>query len=69
MCRLTAFLVFFAVVFSADAKVVLGTPFSDNMVLQRGCEVPVWGTAKSGEMVSVTFAGQERTAVSDESGA
>jgi len=32
--------------------------FSDGAVLQRGCAVPVWGSAADGENVSVTFAGQ-----------
>lgn len=51
------------------AEVTFGMPFADNMVLQRDREVPIWGTAEPGEMVSVSFAGQERTAVSDETGA
>ncbi len=37
----------------ADLKVP--TMFSDNMVLQRGVDVPVWGTAKPGEEVVVSF--------------
>ncbi|MEI7901912.1 MAG: autotransporter-associated beta strand repeat-containing protein [bacterium] len=36
--------------------------FADNMVLQRGVSVPVWGTAEPGQIVSVTFAGQTKTA-------
>ena len=32
--------------------------FSDNMVLQRGVTVPVWGTAEDGEKVTVEFNGQ-----------
>ena len=28
--------------FAAEAKVITGTPFADNMVLQRGLAVPVW---------------------------
>ena len=37
--------------FAAEAKVVTGTPFADNMVLQRGRAVPVWGKAGPGEEV------------------
>ena len=37
--------------------------FSHNMVLQRGAEVPVWGTAVAGEEVTVTFAGQSLSAI------
>src|SRR5262245_33785638 len=33
--------------------------FSDNMVLQRGIKVPVWGTADEGEKVTVRFQNQE----------
>ena len=43
--------------FAAEAKVVTGTPFADNMVLQRGRAVPVWGKADPGEEVTVSFAG------------
>ena len=32
--------------------------FSDNAVLQQGMEVPVWGTARDGESVTVDFGGQ-----------
>jgi len=32
------------------------------MVLQRGMEAPVWGTADEGETVTVTFAGQTKSA-------
>ncbi len=44
----------------AEAKVVSGTPFADNMVLQRGMKVPVWGKAEPGESVTVAFAGQTK---------
>ena len=33
---------------NAYADVELGSPFSDNMVLQRGMKVPVWGWATPG---------------------
>ena len=33
--------------------------FSNNMVLQRGVPVPVWGTANEGEKVTVEFNGQK----------
>ena len=35
--------------------------FSDNMVLQRGMPLPVWGSASPGQTVSVTFGGQTQT--------
>ena len=37
--------------------------FGSNMVLQRDMPVPVWGVAAPGETVTVTFAGQTKTAV------
>ena len=33
--------------------------FADGAVLQQGIKVPVWGTAKDGEKVTVSFQGQE----------
>jgi len=49
-------------------EVRLATCFSDNMVLQRDMPVPVWGTADSGERVTVEFAGQKKTTTADGSG-
>jgi len=43
---------------SAWAEVKPNPLFSDGAVLQQGIEVPVWGTAKDGEKVNVTFDGQ-----------
>lgn len=37
--------------------------FTDNAVLQQGAEVPIWGTARTGESVTVTLAGQTATTV------
>lgn len=53
---------------AVEAKVVSGTPFSDNMVLQRGMKVPVWGTAKPGERVKVSFAGVTKKTNADTCG-
>jgi sialate O-acetylesterase len=44
----------------ARADVKAPAQFSDNMVLQRGMQVPVWGTADPGEEVYVTF--EQKTA-------
>ena len=48
-----------SLVFSASAKIDLGTPFADGAVLQRGMKVPVWGKAAPGCKVTVSFAGNE----------
>ena len=37
--------------------------FTNNMVLQRGVSVPIWGTANDGEKVTVEFNGQKVTTV------
>jgi len=39
--------------------------FGNAMVLQREMAVPVWGSAKPGEKVTVSFAGQQKTATAD----
>ena len=51
-----------ATAFAAYGHVKTATPFADNMVLQRERAVPVWGVADPGEKVTVTFAGQTKTA-------
>ena len=43
------------------AEVKPNSLFSDGAVLQRGVPVPVWGTAKDGEQVVVTFQQQRVT--------
>src|SRR5207247_5548944 len=42
----------------ASAEVRPNPIFTDGVVLQRGMPVPVWGTAKTGERVTVRFQGQ-----------
>ena len=42
--------------------------FSDNMVLQRGFIVPVWGKADAGAKVKVTFAGQSLETIANNNG-
>jgi sialate O-acetylesterase len=43
------------VAISADAEVRLPAIISDNMVLQQGMKVRIWGNANAGEHVAVTF--------------
>lgn len=52
----------------ATAAVKLPNVLSDHMVLQRGMDVPVWGTADAGEMVTVKFREQTKTAKANEQG-
>ena len=53
---------------SAQAEVTLATVFSDNMVLQRGMAVPVWGVATPGEYISIEFKGQKQSVKADSAG-
>lgn len=48
--------------------VELGAPFSDNAVLQRDMPLPVWGWCTPGTSVTVTFAGQTKTATAGDDG-
>lgn len=40
------------------AELRVASVFSNHAVLQRDAEVPVWGTGRPGDVVSVSFAGQ-----------
>jgi len=51
------------------AEVKLSKVFTPHMVLQRGMEVPIWGTAQPGEKVTVSFSGQTKNATADDKGA
>ncbi len=56
-----------ALVGIGTSAVTLPHIFGDNMVLQRGQRVPVWGKGAPGEKVSVAFAGQKaETQVGDD---
>ena len=52
----------------ASAEVTPAKVFGPNMVLQRGRPVPIWGTATPGDTLTVTFAGQTKTATTDKNG-
>lgn len=53
---------------AATAEVTLPHILGDNMVLQQGQPVPVWGRAEPGEKVTVEFAGQRKTATANTAG-
>ena len=53
---------------AVQAELSMPTVFSDNMVLQRGKPVPIWGSADPDGSVSVSFAGQTKTTAADKSG-
>ncbi|MDX1983241.1 MAG: sialate O-acetylesterase [Bryobacteraceae bacterium] len=52
----------------AMAEVKLPALISDNMVLQQGMPVRIWGTAAAGEAVTVTFLGQSVGTKADRGG-
>ena len=53
---------------SANAAPTLASIFGDNMILQQGRSVPVWGWAEPQCVVTVRFAGQKRPARADANG-
>lgn len=65
-----SFIVVAVCVFSATAAdlPLLHPLFSDHAVLQRDAKVPVWGWTEPGAKVTVTFAGQTRTAIAGTDG-
>lgn len=44
-----------------QAEIRMPAIFTDNMVLQRGVNVPVWGFASEGEHITVSFQGQKQS--------
>ncbi len=44
------------------------SPFSNHMVLQSGMQIPVWGKATPGVLVSVEFSGEQAEATADSLG-
>ena len=50
------------------AQLVLPSIFSDNMVLQQGIDVPIWGKTKPNEKITVKFDKQTKTTVADAEG-
>ncbi|HBE70521.1 MAG TPA: sialate O-acetylesterase [Planctomycetaceae bacterium] len=57
-----------AILQNAKADVELPNVFSDHMVLQQKQENKVWGRAKPGESVTVTFRDQSHSATADAAG-
>ena len=52
----------------AHGEVAVSKVFTPHMVLQRGMDVPVYGTADPGEKVEVKFRTQSKTATADKEG-
>ncbi|HEY3328737.1 MAG TPA: sialate O-acetylesterase [Capsulimonadaceae bacterium] len=54
---------------SSSAAVKPSSLFTDNAVLQRGVQIPVWGTADPGQKITVALDGPSMTTTADSSGA
>lgn len=52
--------------FSQELK--LASLFCDQMVLQRDSSIPIWGTAKPKEKITVTFAGKNKSTITNKNG-
>lgn len=66
---LVILIVVLATSLNLKAAVKMATLFGDDMVLQRGMPVPVWGWELPGATVTVTFGGQAKAATVGEDGA
>jgi sialate O-acetylesterase len=67
-CLLLAFLSILVTTRPASAEVKLPALISDNMVLQQGRKVALWGTAEPGEQVTVTLGSEKGTGAADVEG-
>ena len=47
------FCILFVFISNLNAQIELGPLFSDDMILQRNSQVPIWGSAKGNEKVSI----------------
>ena len=66
--KLTLPLVILLCAVAADAEVRVPAIIGDNMVLQQGVKVRIWGTAKPDERVTVTFNNHSSSAVANAHG-
>ncbi len=54
--------------FATNSQIQLPKVITNNMVLQQGKKVAIWGKASAGEKISVSFAGQKLQTIADNSG-
>ncbi len=59
---------FFSFQVALQAQIKLPGFFTDNMVMQRDCQIPIWGWAQPNEKITVTFHNQKLRTKSDPSG-
>ncbi len=53
---------------SIFAEIKLSAIFCNHMVLQRGVEIPIWGTARPGEKISILLNGKTKEIIADSTG-
>ena len=68
LCSGILFFTVLAFTSSAKAEVTIPYILSSNMVLQRECNANVWGWAKPGEKIRVTFRGEKEQTVTGKDG-
>jgi len=68
MKKLSVLSVLFFTALSANANVTLHGIFTDHMVIQRDKPVSIFGQAEPGEKVAVSFAGQDKSAITGKDG-
>ncbi len=66
--KMFAWLLALSVIVICQAEVKLPAVFNNDMVLQHGTKLPVWGTAEAGETITVEIAGQTVEATADAAG-
>jgi len=65
LARLTLPVLILVLAAAVRGEVRLPAIISDNMVLQQGMKVRIWGNAKPGEPVTVTFDKKTSSTVAD----
>ncbi len=68
MKKKISFLVLLFCALSANAKVSLPKFFSDNMVLQRNVQIPIWGWGNPNEKIVIKFHNQTKNTTTDSEG-
>ncbi len=66
--KLRLIIFFLVIATSTFAQVKLPAVFSDNMILQSGKPVTIWGKAAAGETVSVSFGKQKKQTKANDNG-
>ena len=51
-----------------ERALTVAAVFGDHAVLQRGVQVPIWGTADADWQIEIEFAGQRQRTVADKRG-